>query len=217
MADATVPGFGDLLALFGGANPMGAVTRQFDQIKRLSNELVTAVENVNRTMESLNATAQRFNGFLDDVEGPVRALMPQVTRSIKALDAVVDQLNGPLEMIAPGLSRLASTLSSPVFIDLPAELGNFLDTLGDLAKRLQPLTQMAESAGGLFGLRPLASLRSGSGRQQPLVAPAAPPPSRQSKPERAAPKKATTKKAAPRPEAKSAAKTATKKSPTPKR
>lgn len=174
MADATVPGLGDLFSLFGAANPLGGIGKQLDQFKRLSSELVTAVENINRTMESLNGTVQRVNGLIDDVEAPIRALMPQLTRSINAMDSVANQLTGPLELIAPGLTRLAGTLSSPVLDSFPNDLAGFVAVLGDVAKRLQPLTQLAESAGSLFGLRPLANLRAGSGRLVPTPPPAKP-------------------------------------------
>lgn len=167
MADATVPGLGDLFSLFGAANPLGVIGKQLDQFKRLASELLTAVENINRTMESLNGTVQRVNGLIDDVEAPIRALMPPLTRSIKAMDSVASQLAGPLEKIAPGLTRLADTLSSPVLENFPDDLTGFVEILGDVAKRLQPLTQLAESAGSLFGLRPLANLRAGSGRLVP--------------------------------------------------
>ena len=43
-------------------------------------------------------------------------------------------------------------------------------TLGDLAARLQPLGQIAETAGSWFGLRPLAALRSGGGNPWATVA-----------------------------------------------
>lgn len=204
MADSAIPGLGDLLSLFGGANPLGGIGKQLDQAKRLIGELAKAVENINATMETLNGTAQRVNGLLDSVEGPIKALMPQLTRSIKSMDAVMAQLSGPLDAVAPGLNKLAETLSSQALTRLPSELGGFLDSLGDIAKRLQPLAQVAESAGSLFGLRPLANLRAGSGRlQAPPAPPFLPPvePIKVPKPRVAPTKKSTnpvSKKAAPK-------------------
>lgn len=188
MAESSAPGLGDLLALFGGANPFASVGKTIDQFKRGVNDFLAGVETFNATMESLNGVTQRINRLLDDVEEPVRALMPQVTRSIKTADAVITQLSGPVERIAPGLSRLAETLSSPVFANLPREIAGFIDTIGDLAMRLQPLTQMAESAGSLFGLRPLSAFRGASPKPQPAAPPAA-------EPKVPATKRATAKKA----------------------
>ena len=105
-------------------------------------------------------------------EAAVRALMPQVTRTLKTADQLVEQMSAPIERVAPGLARLADTLSSPQLMSFPNQLGDLLGALGDVAKRLQPLGQLAESAGGLFGLRPLTSLRAGSGAK-----PVIPPPS----------------------------------------
>ncbi|MTA09992.1 MAG: hypothetical protein F2527_03740 [Actinobacteria bacterium] len=37
---------------------------------------------------------------------------------------------------------------------LPAEVTKAIGTLGDLATRLAPLTQFAETAGAMFGMKP---------------------------------------------------------------
>ena len=202
MAESSVPGLGDLLSLFGSTNPFAPITKTFDQFKRGVNDFLEGVETFNKTMESLNGVTTRVNRLLDDIEEPVRALMPQITRSIKTADAVISQLSGPVERVAPGLSRLADTLSAPVFADLPNELASFLETLSDLAKRLQPLTQIAESAGSLFGLRPLSALRSAispphspeSPAPQPRPPASAPAAATKSAPKKPAAKKAPVKK-----------------------
>ncbi len=60
-------------------------------------------------------------------------------------------VSGPAMAVAPGLNRLAETLSTPAFAQLPNQIGTFSDVLAEVSKRLGPLTQLAESAGGLFG------------------------------------------------------------------
>ena len=195
MAESSTPGLGDLLALFGGANPFASIGKTIDQFKRGVNDFLTGVETFNATMESLNGVTVRINRLLDDVEEPIQALMPQVTRSIKTADAVFSQLSVPVEKITPGLLRLADMLSSPGLINLPREIAGFVETLGDLATRLQPLTQMAESAGSLFGLRPLSALRGGSNKSQPAQAPAAEPAAKKAPATKPAAAKAPAKKA----------------------
>jgi hypothetical protein len=93
---------------------------------------------------------------------------------------------------------LADTLQSPQFTQLPTQLGDFVGTLGDLAKRLQPLGQLAESAGGLFGLRALTSLRSGGAATKPVIPPPAadPEPAKQAPAKKTAAKKTAAKKTA---------------------
>ena len=172
-----LPGIGDVLAMFGAPNIFGGIGKSIEQFKRGVNDFLVAVENFNETMKTLNSVATRVSALLDEVEEPMRAFMPQMTRSIKAADAMITQISGPIEKVAPGISRLADTLGSPVFVSMPNDIGEFLDTLGDVARRLQPLAQMAENAGSLFGLRPLSALRGGSGRPpQPVAAPPPPPP-----------------------------------------
>ena len=167
MAQNTPPGISDLLGLFGGVNPFNAVTKSIGQFQRGVSDFLSAVENFNKTMEQLHGMANRVNSLLDTVEEPIRAFVPQVTRTIKAADAMIEQLSGPIDRVAPGLARLADVLSSPALMSMPNELGEFMGVLSDLARRLQPLGMMAESAGSMFGLRPLAGLLGGSSQPPP--------------------------------------------------
>ncbi|HVE18403.1 MAG TPA: hypothetical protein VNB52_04925 [Ilumatobacteraceae bacterium] len=160
MAQNNPPGISDLLGLFGG--PMNAITKSIGQFQRGVSDFLSAVENFNKTMEQLHGVAERVNGLLDTVEGPIRAFVPQVTKVVNAADAMVEQLSGPIDRVAPGLARLGDVLSSPQLTALPTDLGEFMTALSDLARKLQPLGQMAESAGSLFGLRGFASLLGGT-------------------------------------------------------
>lgn len=193
-------GLGDLLALLSANNPLAGVQKSVAQFQHGVNQFLESIERFNDTMDQLNQVARRVNGLLDTVEEPVQALVPQVTRTIKTADALVEQLRGPVEKVAPALAAL------------PTDLTTFLNVLNDVSRRLQPLGQLAESAGSVFGLRPLAALRAGGGRPAPAP-PAEPPPA----PVKKAPakKKAAAKKPATR---KAPAKVpATKKKPAPKR
>jgi hypothetical protein len=97
----------------------------------------------------------------------VRAMIPQVQRTVEAADALSTRLSGPIDQVIPGLNRLAQTLNSPVLTSLPADLAEFMNVVNELSRRLSPLGQIAEQAGGLFGIR-LPT--------RPEPAPAPPPP-----------------------------------------
>jgi ABC-type transporter Mla subunit MlaD len=205
MSQNTPPGFGDFFGLFGGTNPFGAISKSISQFQRGVSDFLSAVENFNKTMQQLNGVATRINELLDTVEEPVRAFVPQVAKTIRAADAMVDQLSGPIERVAPGLSKLADVLATPALTSLPTEMSELMGVLGELAHRLQPLGQIAESAGSLFGIRPLAALRAVSESTHPTATSAAPAP-------RAAPPVVPTP-AKPRPAAKASAKKAAQKTP----
>jgi ABC-type transporter Mla subunit MlaD len=143
--------FADIISLVAG--PIAAVIRSFEQLRRGADEMMKGFENFNATMANLNETAERVNRLLNDVEEPVRAMLPQITRTVKLADDVSKRLAAPLENVIPGLDRLASTLDSPVLRSLPTDLGQFMEVINDLARRMSPLAQIAEQAGGLFGLR----------------------------------------------------------------
>jgi hypothetical protein len=117
---------------------------------------------------------------------------------VKAADDMMQVVSGPAIAAAPGLERLAKTLTTPAFTQLPDQLGQFSDILGELQARLGPLTQRAETAGGLFG-----GFRRPGTTRTPLVpepsVPAAPEAVRKATAKKVAPKKkAPAKKAAPK-------------------
>ena len=175
----------DLFTLF--ATPLSGTVRSIEQFRRGVDEFLKGVENFNRTMENLNETTGRINSLIADVEQPLRAAIPQVTRTVKAADEMMQVISGPAKAVAPGLNRLAETLSTPAFAQLPAQIGNFSDVLDEVARRLAPLTHLAESAGGLFG-----GFRIPGSRPPTAVEPAAAePPAVERRPARKAPAKKT--------------------------
>lgn len=143
--------FTDVISLVAG--PIAAVIRSFDQLRRGAEELMRGLENFNTTMENLNETATRINRLLNDFEAPIRAMVPQLTRTVKLADEISKRLSGPIDQVVPGLNRLADTLNAPVFGSLPRDLSQFVDVVNDLSRRMSPLAQLADQAGGFFGLR----------------------------------------------------------------
>jgi len=96
--------------------------------KRALDGIIATAENFASTIDNLNRTTTRINTLLDEIEEPLRRLMPQ---------------------IAAGMNSMAT-------------LGDAVSALGELSKRLGPLTQLAENAGGLFGLRSSGKSQSSS-------------------------------------------------------
>jgi ABC-type transporter Mla subunit MlaD len=149
---------GDVITML--AAPIASGLRSYEQFRRGVDELFRTVDNLNTTMENLNETTARVNRLLADVEEPIRAMIPQVTRTIRAADELMDVVSGPAMRAAPNLSRLAETVASPAFVSLPNRLDEFMNAMSEVSRRLGPLTQFAESAGGFFGLRLPTSARS---------------------------------------------------------
>jgi ABC-type transporter Mla subunit MlaD len=183
--------FSDVISFAAG--PIAAVLRSFDQLRRGSEEMIKGFENFNRTMSNLNETAERINRLLNDFEEPIRAMLPQVTRAVKLADEMATRLSTPIDEVVPGLTRLANTLDAPVLRQFPTDLGRFMEVINDVGRRMSPLAQLAEQAGGMFGLRIPGF---GSPPRTPPPAPA--PPSPEPAPvKKAAAKKAPAKKRAP--------------------
>lgn len=117
---------GDLLALLGGFNPVPVLVN-----------LAQSVATLNDTMRELNRAVRRVNDLLDDVEAPIRQMVPVAGQVVKQAKSTIKKVDG-----------VAASIGS-----LPADVAKAVGTLGDLAVRLSPLAAFAETAGGLFGMR----------------------------------------------------------------
>ena len=160
----------DILTLF--AAPLAGTLKSVEQFRKGVDEFLRGVENFNKTMENLNETAERINLMLGEVEEPLKAAIPQVTRTIQTADEVMSVVSGPAKAVAPGLSRLAGVLDDPAIQQMPGQLTQVNEMLGELTTRLAPLGTLAESAGGLFGGLRLPGMPA---RQQPTPEPAPSP------------------------------------------
>lgn len=191
---------GDVINLF--AAPIAGGIRSVEQFRRGVEELFRTIDNLNTTLATINEAAARVNRFMSDVEEPVRAILPQLTRTVQAADELMELVSGPARRITPNVVQIVDTLSSPAFTTLPTQLSDFMKVMGDVSRRLGPLAQFAESAGGMFGLRLPGSSRSPQPAHAPTLAALVEQPpvsstSRPVTPKQAAPRKATAKKTAP--------------------
>ena len=81
---------------------------------------------------------REVNAILDEIEGPIKEIVPLVQASAKQAKSTIKKADGVLTQVST----------------LPAEVTKAIGTLGDLANRLAPLTQFAETAGAMFGIKP---------------------------------------------------------------
>ncbi|WP_148288519.1 hypothetical protein [Ilumatobacter nonamiensis] len=158
------------------AAPIAGAVQSVEQFRTGVDQFQRGVENFNRTMENLNETSERINVLLAEVEEPLRAAVPQVTRTVKAADDMMKVVSGPAIAVAPGLQMLAETLNNPAMKQMPDQLAQMNAVLAEVTTRLAPLGQLADTAGGLFGGLKIPGF-SGSSRPatQPTATTAAAP------------------------------------------
>lgn len=128
----------DLLSLIGAVNPLMAAGKVVETITQVTGEIVKSISTFNDTMIELNRVAHRVNNLLDDIEAPLREIVPTMQAGVK-------QARGTLKKVDGVVAQIGS---------LPTDVTKAVATLGDLAGRLGPLTQFAEMAGGMFGIKP---------------------------------------------------------------
>ena len=157
------PGLSDLLSLFGSNNPLAAMSRSAEQFRTAVTSFVEVVQSFRQTMDNLNAVALRMNRMLDDIEEPMRTVMPQITKSAETASRMLATMREPVERVAPAHTQLAETLSNPLMTDLPRRMTETMDVLSSIPRALGPLGQVADLAGGFFGSRGLGAF-GGTGR-----------------------------------------------------
>ena len=94
-ASNPLAGLEDLIALLLSINPVELATKviseggkTIDQGRRSVELLLQTLENTAETMKNLNSAATRINSLLDDIGGPLRAVMPQVGFALQTMAAM---------------------------------------------------------------------------------------------------------------------------------
>lgn len=94
----------ELLALLGSLNPLTNGVKAIEQGKRTIDALIASLEMFVQSMDNVNQVATRVNRLLDDVEEPLRKLMPQMATALGAaakLGDVVSALNDLSKRLSP--------------------------------------------------------------------------------------------------------------------
>jgi ABC-type transporter Mla subunit MlaD len=74
-----------LFQLLALVDPIEFATKAVDVSRRTTESLISIVENLAVTVDNLNRTTTRINTLLDDIEEPMRRVMPQVGNAMNAM------------------------------------------------------------------------------------------------------------------------------------
>ena len=112
----------DLFSMLSDFNPVTSGAKAVDQAKRTVESLVSALELFVQSMDNMNQVASRVNRLLDDIEGPMRQVMPHVNGAMGAVNKLADMSGaltelskrlGPLMAFMPQGSKPKETTSPP--------------------------------------------------------------------------------------------------------
>jgi ABC-type transporter Mla subunit MlaD len=98
-----------LLHLLGTLDPIDMAGKAVDLTRKTSVSLLLVLENFASTVDNLNKTTSRINTLLDEVEEPLRRIMPQVGNAMNAMASmgeVASQLGDLTKRLGP-LTTLA--------------------------------------------------------------------------------------------------------------
>jgi ABC-type transporter Mla subunit MlaD len=104
-----------LLLLLGSVDPIDVASKAVVAGRRTTESLITMLENLASTVDNMNRTTTRVNALLDEVEEPLKRIMPQVGAAMNALANLGDAATaltdlskrlGPLSSIAENAGNL---------------------------------------------------------------------------------------------------------------
>lgn len=79
-----------VLALLATIDPIGMAGQAVDTSRRVSEALILVLENFASTVDNLNKTTTRINSLLDEVEDPLKRVMPQFGAALNAMASMGD-------------------------------------------------------------------------------------------------------------------------------
>lgn len=102
----------DFFSFLNAINPLANGAKFVEQTKRTIDALIVSLELFGQSMDNINQVATRVNRLLDDVEEPLRKLMPQVATALGAAAKLGDVANA-LNDLSKRLSPFAAFLPQP--------------------------------------------------------------------------------------------------------
>ena len=100
-----------LLALASALDPIDLASRAVDASRRTTESLITILESFASTVDNMNRTTMRINGLLDEIEEPLRRIMPQVGTAMNAA-ASLGEIATSLTELTKRLGPLTSIAES---------------------------------------------------------------------------------------------------------
>lgn len=79
-----------VLALLSTIDPIGMAGQAVDASRRVSEAMIVVLENFASTVDNLNKTTTRINSLLDEVEEPLKRVMPQFGAALNAMASMGD-------------------------------------------------------------------------------------------------------------------------------
>ena len=95
----------DLFALLSDFNPVTSGAKAVDQAKLTVESLISAMELFVQSMDNMHQVASRVNRLLDDIEGPMRQVMPHVNGALGAVNKLAE-MSGALTELSKRLGPL---------------------------------------------------------------------------------------------------------------
>lgn len=141
------------------AQLFGLLAGGMEATKQTMLATVETVSSLQRSAAGLEELIERLNSIVNVIEAPAKALAPEMERFTERLHRLSDALDGPLDSIIPGVQRMATMFERAPLEQIPETLTQFNEQLqrivggmGDLPRRLGPLSELLGGAASMFGL-----------------------------------------------------------------
>jgi hypothetical protein len=110
MTSQDKPDFDPVALLAAPMQLVGLAMSAVETAKQTVTMMVETANSLQRSAVALEELLTRVNTMVDTLEGPARALAPEMERLGRRLHEVGDLFDGPMETLLPGLQRMTSLL-----------------------------------------------------------------------------------------------------------
>jgi hypothetical protein len=141
-------------------SPMQLITGTLamaDTARRSIVALVATIESLQRSAQQFESILERIDGVVTLVEGPARALAPEMDRFGRHLQEIGDVMDGPVAVMLSNMSRMGEAFERANFEQFPevlevltGQLRGLVTILGEMPRRMGPLGELLGGGASMF-------------------------------------------------------------------
>ena len=149
----------DLSSLFQGPGAvLAGVLGVADNARKTVGGVMDTIASLQRAAVAVEALVSRMNRLVDDLELPLRSLIPEVEKSVARMQRVATALEGPVDRLIPGLEAAVGVFDRVALSQLPETVDEALQQLQTLVDTFTEIPRRLGLLGGRTGLSALLPL-----------------------------------------------------------
>lgn len=149
----------DFASLFQGPGAvLAGVLGVADNARKTVGGVMDTIASLQRAAVAVEALVSRMNRLVDDLELPLRSLVPEVEKTVARMQRVAVALEAPVDRLIPGLEAAIGVFDRVALSQLPETVDEAIEQLQSLVAVFTELPRRLGVLGGRSGLSALLPL-----------------------------------------------------------